>query len=183
MNIIGTMQIAAYFVWHWLCVCLFVRFLRFQAWVGYSHVCTTCSLWHFLHLTVQHQRKRHWQFSVMTTFLMRASRLQQSSLQPPTPMLVSLHCRPTVPWEPKFGSSLQKSGDSVVYTKSSFVGFFIVFPSLINPSPLLLIITLMAPSKRAFNRSPTSLKCGIFSQHVFTEQEPERPWHLHSLCM
>lgn len=151
-------------------------------WV-HLQVYTSISFWHFLHLTVQHHRKRHWQFSVITTLFILAPRPQQSNWHPPTPMLVSLHCLPTVPCEPKDGSSLQKFGDSVVYTRSSSVGGFIVSPSLINLSPLLLIITLMAPSKRAFNRSPTSLKCGIFSQQVFTEHEPERPWHLHSLCM
>lgn len=149
----------------------------------YSQVCTWSSLWHFLQLTVQHHLKRHWQFSVIIIFLMRAPLPQQSSWHPPTPILVSLHCLPTVPCEPKEGSALQKFGESVVYTKSSSVGGFIVSPSLINLSPLLLIITLIAPSKRAFKRSPTSLKWGIFFQHVFTEQEPERPWHLHSVCM
>lgn len=45
---------------------------------------------------------------------------------------------------------------------------------------LLLTITFEAPSNLSLRLSPMCLKLGSRIQHVFTVQEPDIPWHLHS---
>ncbi len=45
---------------------------------------------------------------------------------------------------------------------------------------LFVTCTREAPSKRSFKLSPTVRKLGNLIQQVFTVQEPDIPWHLHS---
>lgn len=45
---------------------------------------------------------------------------------------------------------------------------------------LLLTWTRDAPSNRSLSESPITRKFGNRIQHVFTEQDPDIPWHLHS---
>lgn len=43
--------------------------------------------------------------------------------------------------------------------------------------------TSVAPSNFSFSAWPTWRKGGTARQHVFTSQEPDTPWHLHSTRM
>lgn len=136
---------------------------------------------HVLHVTSQHQWNLHLQFTFSRTVRVSYPRPQHKSSHPSTPGEVALHSLPCVPRDPVFLLGLQKSWDSSEYTRSTRPGGLIVGPSGMKRCPSLLGITLAAPSNLSFSRFPTSRKGGILLQHVLRVQEPESPWHLHSV--
>uniref|UniRef100_A0A1A9Z608 Uncharacterized protein n=1 Tax=Glossina pallidipes TaxID=7398 RepID=A0A1A9Z608_GLOPL len=117
-------------------------------------------------------------------------RPQHIKSQPSTPMDVSLHCRPCVPWMPKRRFFSQKLGEGSKYTISLIPGAFgdsaVVIPTafgltlaIVLALPLgrmlLVIITREAPSKRSLRLSPITRKFAKRIQHVFTVHEPDMP--------
>lgn len=63
----------------------------------------------------------------------------------------------------------------------AYLSFFWNRVSLL-PS-VFFVFTKAAPSNEFLSLVPTSLNDGKDLQHVFSSQEPDTPWHLHSCCM
>lgn len=84
----------------------------------YKHVCIVFFVRHSLHLTSQHQWNVQEQRSTTITSCVRYPRPQHIKSHPSTPIDVSLHWRPLVPWIPHRGFFTQNPGDGSKYTKS-----------------------------------------------------------------
>lgn len=151
----------------------------------HRHVCISTTLWHCLHLTKQHQWNLQLHLSTISTSSVWKPRPQHISSQPSMALEVLLHCRPVVPKTPFFKSWSQKSGLDSRYTRSSSVcGLnweFLGTKTLVVP--IFFCSASVAPSNFSFKTLPTFRNGGMAFQQVFTSQDPETPWHLHSTRM
>jgi len=138
---------------------------------------------HFSQVTSQHHLKTHLQLVCSSTILRVCPRLQHNRSHRSDPELVTLHSLPWVPRAPDFALGEQKSGDSSANTSWYLFAGLVCGLSGMKLFPSLRNVTFLALSYRSRSRPATSRNGGIFSQQVFTVQEPDSPWHLHSSRM
>lgn len=86
--------------------------------LNYRQVWIVFFVLHNLHLTSQHQWNVHAHRSTTTISFVKYPRPQHIKSQPSTPIDVSLHILPCVPWIPKRGFFSQNPGEGSKYTRS-----------------------------------------------------------------